>query len=348
MSVYVNGILAPSWSCSGLAHFSVFAASLCVPPVASWAFLVSVDAGQYRVHSMTLISRTSSLIDTIPSPSGPGCVPGASQFSSIGSFVNARIPTFVETNGASRLHFTPTVINHPAHVPFEAIRFKSDAPNTSKSLSSSYPSPLNVSSFGSNISSSSSRVPSELVKITPLQPRSRKVGSGSTPSRDQMIATHASQNAATSIFDQMENVPKGTLLALARSHGITIPSKSVTKETRKFKLVEQSEGCDCDDPNKLLQIQDGGGRVGIKRSHDGSLEWDVGDTGLFTLTIERRDHFGAMGLEREYSALAVCHSKLRVFDIPVKGPGYLCDEGGINGSGSAAKRATSVISRHCC
>ncbi|KAJ7451268.1 hypothetical protein B0H11DRAFT_1927928 [Mycena galericulata] len=71
--------------------------------------------------------------------------------------------------------------------------------------------------------------------------------------------------------------------------------------------------------------------VGIERSHDGSLEWDVGDTGLFTLTIERRDNFGAMSLEREYSALAVCHSKLRVFDIPVKGPGYLCDECGING-----------------
>ncbi|KAJ7511322.1 hypothetical protein B0H11DRAFT_2269070 [Mycena galericulata] len=38
--------------------------------------------------------------------------------------------------------------------------------------------------------------------------------------------------------------------------------------------------------------------VGIERSHDGSLEWDVGDTGLFTLTMERRDHFGAIGLER--------------------------------------------------
>ncbi|KAJ7435918.1 hypothetical protein B0H11DRAFT_2295205 [Mycena galericulata] len=38
--------------------------------------------------------------------------------------------------------------------------------------------------------------------------------------------------------------------------------------------------------------------VGIERSHDGSLEWDVGDTGLFTLAMERRDHFGVIELER--------------------------------------------------
>ncbi|KAJ7489713.1 hypothetical protein B0H11DRAFT_1912712 [Mycena galericulata] len=213
MSVYVNGILAPSWSCSGLAHSSVFAASLCVPPVASWAFLVSVDAGQYGVHSMTLICEVAQDVPTllfsdkigfpsycekfafwlpklatvtvtsylVASPSTGGTV-SRSSTRFLPTHPYTRIPTFVETNGASRLHFTPTVINHPIHVPFEAIRFKSDAPNTSKSLSSSYPSPLNVSSLGSNIYSSSSRVPSELIKITPLQPRSRKVGSGSTPS----------------------------------------------------------------------------------------------------------------------------------------------------------------------
>ncbi|KAJ7439868.1 hypothetical protein B0H11DRAFT_1934108 [Mycena galericulata] len=325
MSVYMNGILAPSWSCSGLAHSSVFAASLCVPPVASWAFLVFMDAGQYGVHSMTLISRTLSLIDTIPSPSGPGCVSGASQFSSVGSSVNARIPTFVETNGAPRLHFTPTVININPHM----------FPLRLSDSSLTHPIPQNP--FLVLIHLRRMYRLSDPIYLLPLlafllsslrsclQPRLRKVGSGSTPSRyksprlidgqrflaaylpspnpsqnlfpagkpelerllkhagwsdncecsaltsaydtqksmafaafsfllsvsasslpddhvehvglclgaphsvalsrvacysflgtkcREIIATHASQNPATSIFDQMENLPKGTLLAL--------------------------------------------------------------------------------------------------------------------------------------
>ncbi|KAJ7431855.1 hypothetical protein B0H11DRAFT_2209951 [Mycena galericulata] len=90
-SVDVNGILAPSWSCSSQAHSrisSVFATSLCVPPVASSAFLVSVDAGQYGDHLMTLICEVAQ---------DPGLRPGLTPFplpggvsggSSVGSSVN--------------------------------------------------------------------------------------------------------------------------------------------------------------------------------------------------------------------------------------------------------------------
>ncbi|KAJ7506093.1 hypothetical protein B0H11DRAFT_1904002 [Mycena galericulata] len=103
--------------------------------------------------------------------------------------------------------------------------------------------------------------------------------------RRQILADHSSQNPSTEIFSNMELLSRGSLLALARSHGIVDLGKTVTKEAIKVLITKHiatgacssnessvshiacssllsqlqnaglGEEYDCEDPNKLLQIQ---------------------------------------------------------------------------------------------
>lgn len=79
-----------------------------------------------------------------------------------------------------------------------------------------------------------------------------RVLAGPGSRRQTLLESHTSLHPSTSVFANIESLPKGTLLSLARSHGIAVESKNETVSSLRAAIFQHFSTGSCTSRERLV------------------------------------------------------------------------------------------------